>query len=86
MNREVTYYAGVYNNKVRGQDRVCNVSDCIDGISCEILADPGVASCCFSSVKKMIEWSLAKARKWECSHIEINCARGQGTYKWLKVK
>ena len=85
MNKEVTYYAGVYNNYTRRVSRVLNISDGVDGLSCEILAKPGVVVHTFSSVRQMTKWAEGMARKLECSHIEINCARGQGSYRWHRV-
>ena len=85
MKKEVTYYTGVYSNYARREPRVLNISDEIDGLSCEILAKPEVTVGTFSSIRQMIKWAEGMARKLECSHIEINCARGQGSYRWRRV-
>mgnify|MGYP001584849638 CR=1 FL=1 len=82
QEREVIYYAGVYEeSEIRvKKGRVCQVSDIVDGLSCKILAEPGVVYMTFFSVKDMLIWARAKAEEWTCTHLEINCAIEQGSY------
>uniref|UniRef100_A0A6M3LTY2 Uncharacterized protein n=1 Tax=viral metagenome TaxID=1070528 RepID=A0A6M3LTY2_9ZZZZ len=80
---KTSYYAGVYQDYLAG--RVLQVSDSIDCLSCEILAEPGVRSTMLDSVKTLIEWGQKLATRYNCQHIELNCSKGLGSYKWLKT-
>lgn len=77
------YYAGVYQDD---KGKVFQVSDSVDGLSCEILADPGVkVTKVFHTVKQMIDSAKTAGRFLMCHHLEVNCSRGNGSYQWLKV-
>uniref|UniRef100_A0A6M3JKV6 Uncharacterized protein n=1 Tax=viral metagenome TaxID=1070528 RepID=A0A6M3JKV6_9ZZZZ len=73
------YYTGVYMD---AKDRVCQVSDDVDGLSCEILANPGVCtSSDFENVDDMVEQAKISAHFLMCSHLEINLAERYELYK-----
>ncbi len=76
------YYAGIYKDD---NGRVMQVSNDVDGLSCEILANPGVTAPKFSTVKQMIYTAKTTAHFLMCHHLEINCDRGQGSYQYIKV-
>jgi len=76
------YYAARYKDDYGHVLQVCNS---IDSLSCEILADPGVRTFERYRVYNMIPHAYYLAHKYDCHHIEINCSRGKGSYKWLKV-
>ena len=78
------YYAGVYQDC---DGKVVKVTDDIDCQSCETLAHPGIikmddAATC--KVSTMISWGFELAGQFNCHHLEIDCERGNGSYKWLK--
>lgn len=77
------YYSGVYRDD---KGKVLQVSNEVDGLSCEILADPGVSiSRDFTTVKQMIASAKTTAHFLLCHHLEINCDKGQGSYQYIKV-
>lgn len=76
------YYMGVYEN---GEQRVFQVSNDIDSLSCEILATPPVTKVGYRGVKWMLPSVKELARLHGCQRLEINCSRGKGSYRWLKV-
>ena len=77
------YYSGVYNDD---GGRVFQVSNDVDGLSCEILANPKMSlSIDFPTVKQMVETAKTTAHFLMCHHLEINCDRGQGSYQYIKV-
>lgn len=82
---ETAYYAAVYHDYITGK-RVLQVSDSIDGLSCEVLGEPGVRSSMFDTVVDMTSWGHGLARRYNCQHLEINCNRGFGSYRWLRTK
>jgi len=75
------YYAAVYTD---GRGRVLQVTDDIDCLSCEILAKPGVIGLDCLSALDMRHWSMQLARDLFCHHLEINCSKGKGSYRWLR--
>ena len=77
------YYAGVYRDD---KGKILQVSNNVDGLSCEILADPGVLITReFPTVSQMIETAKTAAHFLMCHHLEINCDNGQGSYQYIKV-
>lgn len=75
------YYSAIYRDPA---GKVLQVADDIDGLSCEILADPGVKrSADFKSVAVMVKTARTAALVMNCHHVEINCSRGNGSYRWL---
>lgn len=78
-----TYYMGVYADD---EQKVFQVANDIDCLSCEILAKPAVFSVDYSDVKRMIASVKELARLHGCQRLEINCSRGKGSYRWLRVK
>lgn len=77
------YYSGIYEDE---KGKVLQVSNEVDGLSCEILADPGVSiSKDFPTVGQMINSARITARFLMCHHLEINCGKGQGSYQYIKV-
>ena len=76
------YYMGVY---IDGDCRVFQVADDIDYLSCALLAKPGPFTGDYATVSQMIESSTELARLHRCSQLEINCSRGKGSYRWLRV-
>lgn len=83
--KSTTYYATVYQDCWSGK-RVLQVSNSIDSLSCEALAEPGVRSAMFDTVPDMRNWGQELARRYSCQHLEINCSKGLGSYQWLKTK
>ncbi len=77
------YYAGVYQDE---QGNVMQVSNDVDGLSCELLADPGVLTTKdFDTVSQMIDTAKTAAHFLICHHLEINCDKGQGSYRYIKI-
>lgn len=81
----IPYYAAVYKDYA-AKERVLQITDTIDALSCEILAEPGVRSTMFDRVEDMVTWGHKLANRYNCQHIEVNCSKGFGSYRWLKVK
>ena len=77
-----TYYMGVYKN---GTDRIWQVSDDIDGLSCELLAEPKVLTIGYATVCHMMAGVKVFAEKADCNQVEVNCSKGKGSYKLIKV-
>ena len=77
------YITGIYRD-TDGQ-RVLQVVDDVDCLSCEILADPGVGYSQFNTVKDMLASARMCAKFLMCKYLEINCAKGNGSYQWCKV-
>jgi hypothetical protein len=75
------YYVGVY---VDCEEKVLQVADDIDYLSCEILAKPGVLSI-RGNVKEMLTQAGALAKEYQCKHLEVSCSGGKGSHKWLKI-
>lgn len=83
------YYFGVYvKNEYPGGGRVLQVVNNKDSFSCELLADQFGENCFmkvdFTKVKYMINHAIVLAKELKCSHIEINCKQGAGSYRWMK--
>ena len=73
------YYSGVY---LDDKNRVLQVSDDVDGLSCEILADPGVCvSNDFADTDRMIESAKTTAHFLMCDYLEINLNEFYQLYK-----
>ena len=78
------YYSGVYQDD---NGKVFQVSDDIDGISCEVLAYPGChISSDFPTVAEMIKTAKITAHFLMCHHLEINCDKGQGSYRYIRIQ
>ena len=78
------FYCGVYQDD---KGKIMQVSNDVDGLSCEILAVPGVVETKdFPNVKVMIDTAKIAAHFLMCHHLEINCDKGQGSYQYLKVQ
>lgn len=78
------YFSGVYQDN---GDKILQVADDIDSLNCEILADPGVClSKDFPTVAEMITTATTTAQFLKCSHLEVNCSRGKGSYRYIKIK
>ena len=75
------YYLGVY---LDGEDAICQVSDNVDGLSCELLAKPELLITHQPSVTKMRRFADVAADMWGCNLIEINCSKGKGSYRLIK--
>lgn len=77
------YYAGIYQDE---KGRVLQISNDVDGLSCELLADPGVVSTRdFPTVCQMIKRAKIVAHFLMCHHLEVNCNKGQGSYQYIKT-
>ena len=77
------YYSGIYNDD---DGKIFQVSNNVDGLSCEILADPGVmTSSDFRTVEVMIQTAKVTAHFLRCHHLEINCDKGYGSYQYIKA-
>ena len=82
-----TYYMGVYKERIHQRScRVFQVSDSVDGLSCELLAEPKMLTVSYVSVKQMLNGAREFARLADCSHLEINCSKGKGCYHFFRVK
>jgi hypothetical protein len=65
-----TYFIGVYRDYT-DKTNTCQVSDSVDGLSCEILADPGVIE--FTGTKKNCKTAAQLvAKKYGCKFFELN--------------
>lgn len=82
LNRMTTYYTGVY---VDGDQKVFQVVNDIDYLSCELLANPKLLTVGYATVRDMINSTKEFARLHGCSILEINCSKGKGSYRWLRV-
>ena len=80
--RMTTYYMGVYAD---GEQKVLQVADDIDCLSCEILAVPKLLTVSYATVRHMVNSAKEFARLNGCSNLEINCSKGKGSYRWLKI-
>jgi len=81
-----TYYMGVYKRRVFQRScRVFQVSDSVDGLSCELLAEPKMLTIDYADVQHMIPSSKELARLAGCSYLEINCSKGKGSYRWHRI-
>ncbi len=78
---------GVYLDQGK---RIFQVAESIDDLSCEILAKQfgpdAVMHVGYSTVQAMIPSLLTFARMAKCDYLEINCKKGHGSYKWLRVR
>lgn len=81
--KNIIYYcAGVI--KV-DKKRILQVSNDIDGLSCELLASPPLVWFQTNSVKNMVKVSKELAKQYNCSRLEINCDKGLGSYQLLRI-
>ncbi len=78
---------GIYRDKGK---RIFQVAENIDNLSCEILAKQfgpdAVMHVGYSTVKAMIPSLLTFARMAKCDYLEINCKKGHGGYRFIKVR
>ena len=77
------YYMRVYHQD--GEERILQVVDDIDSLSCEVLATPHIVKISYRSVKAMLSSAKELARIHGCQRLEIDCSKGKGSYRWLKV-
>lgn len=77
------YISGVYQDA--DGTRVLQVVDDIDCLSCEILAKPSIGHSQFKTVKQMVASARTCAKFLMCKHLELNCAKGNGSYQWHRV-
>ena len=73
------YFIGVYNDSSIHPDfghtiKTCQVSDNVDGLSCEILAEPGVIEFTGTAKNGMTAARLV-AKKYGCKFLEWNCSK-----------
>lgn len=83
LSRMTTYYMGVYAD---GDQRVFQVANDIDCLSCELLANPKLLTVSYATVRHMINSAKEFTRLYGCSQLEINCSKGKGSYRWLRVR
>jgi len=85
---KIELVCGVYVKSSR--TRVFQVAESIDHLSEEILAGQfgpdAVMQVGYSTVKAMIPSLMTFARMAKCDYLEINCKKGHGSYKWLRVR
>jgi len=83
----IDYLFGVYVDS--DGTRLLQVVNNVDGFSCELLANQFGNKCfirpCCATVKDMIDMAKFYARNLKCKYIEVNCVRGAGYYKLLRV-
>lgn len=85
MRKFTTYYMGVYLD-YHDNERIFQVSDSVDSLSPELLAEPKVLAVDYGRVKYMINSAKEFARLHRCQTLEINCSKGKGSYGLISVK
>ena len=79
----------VYKKEALGK-RVFQVAENVDDLSCGILAyefgTDAVMHVGYSTVKGMIPGMMEFARFAKCDFLEINCKKGHGGYRWMRVR
>jgi hypothetical protein len=75
-----TYFIGVYRDYT-DKTNTCQVSDGVDGLNCEILAEPGVIEFTGSANNGMTAARLV-AKKYGCKFLEWNCS---GRYELIQL-
>jgi len=83
--KTVTYHYGIYKNynelKNGKMTKIAQLTDNIDCLSCEILADPGVESFMEDNQQRAIINAEMKARRDKCDLLEVNLNH----YKTIKL-
>ena len=84
---KIELVCGVYLDQGK---RVFQAAYSVEDLPDEILArqfgPDAVMRVGYSTVKAMIPSLLTFARMAKCDYLEINCIKGHGSYKWLRVR
>lgn len=74
----MTFYFGVYKDySTKPSDRIAQLADCVDSLSCEILADPGCITFSKPNVSNAIKHAKTLAKEHNCNFLEKNTSNYQ---------